>query len=304
MGVALGACTVPAAGKPGFSLDDGEMELGLGIHGEQGVRRVPLQPADAVVDTIVSTLVTQMGLREERVALLVNGLGGTPPMELAIVARRALAALRGRGIQVERAWAGNFMTALEMPGCSLSLMVVDDARLGRLDLPTDAPAWPGGGRVGPRRVFPAAPGPAVSAPSGEVSGAFGDAVRRAALAVASALEREEAALTELDSRAGDGDLGISMSRGAAAIRTMPDDAWGQPAAALTSMAQVLAAGDRGEFGAVLCYGAVAGGSGAWVGAGGGGSVGAGFCQCRGQCGGVGWGEAWRSVDAGCSGAGE
>jgi ATP-dependent dihydroxyacetone kinase len=250
MGVALGACTVPAAGKPGFSLDDGEMELGLGIHGEQGVRRVPLEPADAVVDTIVGTLVAQMGLREERVALLVNGLGGTPPMELAIVARRAFAALRGRSIQVERAWAGNFMTALEMPGCSLSLMVVDDARLRRLDSPTDAPAWPGGGRVGPRRVIASAPGPAVVAPSGEAGGVFGDAVRRAALAVAGALEREEAVLTELDSRAGDGDLGISMSRGAAAIRAMAEDAWGQPSAALTSMAQVLRraiAGSSGPF---------------------------------------------------------
>jgi len=247
MGVALGACTVPAAGKPGFSLDEDEMELGLGIHGEQGVRRASLQPADAVVDTIVATLIEQMGLDKERVALLVNGLGGTPPMELAIVARRALAALRSRGIRVERAWAGNFMTALEMPGCSLSLMVLDDARLGRLDHPTNAPAWPGGGRVDQRRVIPSVTEPDVVTPSGGVGG---DAIKRAALAAADALEQQEAALTELDSRAGDGDLGISMTRGAAAIRAMPDQAWGLPAAALTAMANVVRraiAGSSGPF---------------------------------------------------------
>ena len=95
MGVALGACTVPAAGKPGFTLGESEMELGLGIHGEQGVRRGPLEPADQVVDTILATVLQQAGIeRGDRVALLVNGLGGTPPMELAIVARRALATLR------------------------------------------------------------------------------------------------------------------------------------------------------------------------------------------------------------------
>ena len=251
MGVALGACTVPAAGKPGFSLGEDEMELGLGIHGEQGVRRVPLEPADAVVDTIISTLIAQMDMRAGRVALLVNGLGGTPPMELAIVARRALAALRSRAIRVERAWAGNFMTALEMPGCSLSLMVVDEARLKRLDASADAPAWPGGGRIGQRRVVlpMAADPPADVVPGGE-GGATGDGVRRAALAAATALERDEAMLTDLDSRAGDGDLGISMVRGATALRAMPDEAWGQPAAALAAMANVLRraiAGSSGPF---------------------------------------------------------
>jgi dihydroxyacetone kinase len=251
MGVALGACTVPAAGKPGFSLGDGEMELGLGIHGEQGVRRVPLEPADAVVDTIVSTLIAQMDMRAGRVALLVNGLGGTPPMELAIVARRVLATLRSHAIRVERAWAGNFMTALEMPGCSLSLMVVDDARLKRLDAAADAPAWPGGGRIGQRRVVlpVVADPPADAVVTGEAGGG-GAGVRQAALAAATALEQAEATLTELDSRAGDGDLGISMVRGATAIRGMPDAAWGQPAAALASMANVLRraiAGSSGPF---------------------------------------------------------
>jgi dihydroxyacetone kinase len=152
MGVALGASTVPAAGRPGFSLGEGEVELGLGIHGEQGVRRVPLQPADTLVDTMLDTIIADRGLRSgERVVLLVNGLGGTPPMELAVVARRALAVLRDRGLQVERAWCGNFLTALEMPGMSLSVMQVNDARLAWLDAPAAAPAWPGNGRIAAER---------------------------------------------------------------------------------------------------------------------------------------------------------
>jgi dihydroxyacetone kinase len=240
MGVALGACTVPAAGKPGFSLDDNEMELGLGIHGEQGVRRARLEPADAVVDIILDTLLAQTHLPDRRVALLVNGLGGTPPMELAIVARHAFAVLRARGFRVERAWCGNFMTALEMPGCSLSLLAVDDARLNRLDAPATAPAWPGGGRVGERRVTAtAAPSSASDVAIASEKSPLGAAVHRAALAAADAFERAEADLTDLDSRVGDGDLGISMVRGAAAIRGLPEDAWRGPAGALAAMAHAL-----------------------------------------------------------------
>ncbi|MBX9947258.1 MAG: dihydroxyacetone kinase subunit DhaK, partial [Reyranella sp.] len=148
MGVALGACTVPG-GRPGFVLADDEMELGLGIHGEAGVRRARLLPADALVDELLDTILADLALPSgARVALLVNGLGGTPAMELAVVARRALAALRARGLDVARAWSGNLLTALEMPGMSLSVLAVDDARLARLDAPSDAPAWPGSGRLG------------------------------------------------------------------------------------------------------------------------------------------------------------
>ncbi|MCQ4163091.1 dihydroxyacetone kinase subunit DhaK, partial [Roseomonas sp. GC11] len=163
MGVALGACTVPAAGRPGFTLEADAVELGLGIHGEQGVRRVPLQPADALVATLLDAIQADLGLAAgDRVALLVNGLGGTPPMELAIVARAALARLRGAGLEVARAWCGNFLTAIEMPGFSLSLMRLDAARLALLDAPASAPAWTGNGRIpeAPRHVPAPAPQPA------------------------------------------------------------------------------------------------------------------------------------------------
>jgi len=253
MGVALGSCTVPAAGKPGFSLGENEMELGLGIHGEQGVRRVPLEPADAIVDTILETLVTDRGLKAgDRVALLINGLGGTPPMELAIVARHAFQRLRDLGIVVERAWSGNFMTALEMPGMSLSLLSVDDKRLARLDAEAKAPAWPGGGKVAPRKILEAAAIAESRAPN-VADGPLAPAIKSIALGVASALVQQEAMLTELDSRTGDGDLGISMVRGADAIRGLSEESWANPTVAFTAMGNALRraiAGSSGPFYAV------------------------------------------------------
>jgi ATP-dependent dihydroxyacetone kinase len=254
MGVALGPCTVPAAGRPGFTLGDNEIELGLGIHGERGVERTTLRHADDLVDTILNTILTDRGLdRGARVVLLINGLGGTPPMELAIVARRAIAVLRERGLNVARAWSGNLLTSLEMPGMSLTVLPVDDARLQRLDAPTTAPAWPGGRRIGPAREIVRSPS-AAAAPEPVSSGPpspAGEAVRRSALAAAAALEQAEAHLTELDAAAGDGDLGASMTRGAAAIRALPEATWSlSPSAALTRIADALRraiAGSSGPF---------------------------------------------------------
>ncbi|OWJ66054.1 dihydroxyacetone kinase family protein [Inquilinus limosus] len=239
MGVALGACTVPTAGKPGFTLGDSEIELGLGIHGEAGVRRGPLQPADALVAEILETIVSDRGLAGgDRVALLVNGLGATPPMELSIVARAALADLAVRGITVERAWAGNFLTALDMPGCSLSLLKLDEERIALLDAPAQAPAWPGGGRIGPKRRI-RAPEPAPGAEARAAPSPLAPVLRQAGLAVADALIKAEAHLTDLDSRAGDGDLGASMVRAAEAIHALPEAAWANPAKALAAVGDAL-----------------------------------------------------------------
>ncbi|WP_149537488.1 dihydroxyacetone kinase family protein [Siccirubricoccus phaeus] len=240
MGVALDACTVPAAGRPGFALGPAEIELGLGIHGEQGVERAALAPADQLVERMLEVILTDRGFRPgERVALLVNGLGGTPPMELAIVARRAIAVLREGGLAVERAWAGEFLTALEMPGISLSVLRLDDSRLALLDAPAEAPAWPGPGRIAPaRRIVAAEPAPAVAKPAatGPLTPALGQALQR----VAAALEAAEGRLTELDSRAGDGDLGLSMRRAAAALRALPEaGALVDPPTALAAMADAV-----------------------------------------------------------------
>lgn len=248
MGVGLGACTVPATGRPGFQLDSGEAELGLGIHGEAGVRRVATPSAADLCATLLDAILQDRGwLPGQRVALLVNGLGGTPPMELAIVARAALAHLRLRGLLVERAWSGNFMTALEMPGCSLSLLALDDQRLSWLDQATLAPAWPGTGRIPAQRQLRATAASAAEAPP---QGPALPGLRRAALAAAAALDAAEPLLTELDAACGDGDLGISMQRGAAAIRALPDAAWSAPDIALRAVGQALRqaiAGSSGPF---------------------------------------------------------
>ncbi|RVU13975.1 dihydroxyacetone kinase family protein [Methylobacterium oryzihabitans] len=239
MGVALTPCIVPAVGRPGFTLGEEEIELGLGIHGEAGSQRATAQAADALVDVLIDRILAALDLGTgARAALLVNGLGATPPMELAIVARRALSALRGRGVTVERAWAGSFLTALDMAGCSVSVLAADDAVLAGLDAPASAPAWPGGGRAAPERVTvrgPAAAAPAVSGPACAAAPRF----RAALAAVAAALRADEARLADLDGRAGDGDLGASMVRAADAIEGLMDSAWTSPAAVLAGLGDAL-----------------------------------------------------------------
>jgi ATP-dependent dihydroxyacetone kinase len=238
MGVALGACTVPAVGRPGFELGATEMELGLGIHGEQGIERTALLPADAVVERLLGSILADLELPHgTSVALLVNGLGGTTAMELAIVARHALAGVRARGLQVERAWMGDFLTALEMPGCSLSILKVDPARLALLDAPAEAFAWRAGSELAAMRTIVPATIPPVS--PDKPPGLHTQRLRSAVLAVASALEAAEPLLTDLDSKAGDGDLGLSMTRGAEAVRALGEGAWVDPPTALARIGDAL-----------------------------------------------------------------
>ncbi|MCB8882865.1 dihydroxyacetone kinase subunit DhaK [Acidisoma cellulosilytica] len=212
MGVALSACTVPAAGKPGFTLADDEIELGLGIHGEAGVRRAPIEPADNLVTLLLDRILAQKGVKSgDRVALLINNLGATPVMELMIVARQALAVLEARGITVLRVWAGTFLTAIDMAGCSLSLMTLDQSRLARLDAPASAPAWIAGQK--PQALPQAAPPARAEVAPGTASPPFEAAIR----AVADVLMAAEPRLTAMDQAVGDGDLGISLARGSQAM---------------------------------------------------------------------------------------
>jgi ATP-dependent dihydroxyacetone kinase len=214
MGVALNACTVPEVGQPGFVLEADEVEWGLGIHGEPGVERAALRPAEAVVARLVEAIVVDRRIGVgARVAVLVNGLGATPPMELSIVADAAARELGERGVEVARIWAGNFLTALDMAGVSLSVLPVDDELLAALDAPTTAPAWPRTRSATAPAVVPAPP--RAARPDGELAG--DDPLRRCLEAVAEALIAVRDELTELDRRTGDGDLGISLARGAAAI---------------------------------------------------------------------------------------
>ncbi|MCZ7866151.1 dihydroxyacetone kinase family protein [Agrobacterium salinitolerans] len=239
MGISLGSCTLPAVGRPGFVLGDAEIEVGLGIHGEQGVRRMPIAPADELVKLVLETIEADGRLKSgDRVALLVNGLGSTPPLELAVVARSAVTRLEAKRVVVERAWAGTFLSALDMPGFSLSVMHVDDAMLNLMDAPTDAGAWPRGGVVNRNRVLPSV-GVKTSVTAQSSVTVAGERLRSAAERVAGALIAAEPKLTQLDSVTGDGDLGTSMVRGAEAILALPRQSFADISGGLMEMANAM-----------------------------------------------------------------
>jgi len=140
MGVALSSCTVPAAGVPTFTLGEDEMEIGMGIHGEAGVRRGKLEPADAIAETLTGAVVEDLELtRGDRVAVLVNGLGATPVEELYVLYCRARELLDAEGIGVHRSYVGEYATSLEMAGASISMLRLDDDLARLLDAPAISP---------------------------------------------------------------------------------------------------------------------------------------------------------------------
>jgi dihydroxyacetone kinase-like protein len=141
MGVALTSCTVPAAGKPTFDLPGDEMEMGVGIHGEPGRRRVKLATADAIAEEMLAAILGDLAPPAGGdVLLLVNGFGGTPPMELYLMYDAARRILAGRGIAVGRALVGSYCTSLDMAGCSLTVTALDDELRGLWDAPVHTAA--------------------------------------------------------------------------------------------------------------------------------------------------------------------
>jgi dihydroxyacetone kinase len=140
MGVALSPCILPAVGRPTFELPGGQMELGMGIHGEPGVRRGPLESADEIVNQLVAALLEDLPhSKGDQLDVLINGLGATPPEELYIVYRRVAELLTKRGLRVRRAWVGEYATSLEMAGMSISLLRLDDHLVRLLDAPASSP---------------------------------------------------------------------------------------------------------------------------------------------------------------------
>jgi len=140
MGVALSPCIIPQVGKPGFELGEGEMEIGMGIHGEPGIKREPLAPADEVATRITETILEDLGAASgERMAVMVNGLGATPPEDLYVLYRRVHDILAGRGIAVHRAYVGEYATSMEMAGASVTLFRLDDELARLLDAPAKTP---------------------------------------------------------------------------------------------------------------------------------------------------------------------
>jgi phosphoenolpyruvate---glycerone phosphotransferase subunit DhaK len=141
MGVALTSCTVPAAGKPTFQLAEDEMEMGVGIHGEPGRRRVKLATADAIADEMMGAVLGDLKLKSGSDALLlVNGFGGTPAMELYLMYNAARRILDGKGIKVVRSLVGSYVTSLEMAGCSLTVSALDGELAALWDSPVHTAA--------------------------------------------------------------------------------------------------------------------------------------------------------------------
>jgi dihydroxyacetone kinase-like protein len=142
MGVALSAGSIPETGEPTFELGDDEIEIGMGLHGERGVSREQLRPADALVEDMLSRIVADLPfVRGDEVCLLVNDLGSTTWMELLVVARRAHQLLADRGIGVHDTVVGSYCTCQEMAGFSLTLMRLDDELRRCYDRPADSPAF-------------------------------------------------------------------------------------------------------------------------------------------------------------------
>jgi len=146
IGVALSPCLIPGAAKPGFTLGEDEIEIGMGIHGEPGLERRALPPADEVTSELVRRLLddapADAAAPRRRVAFLVNSLGATPLEELLIVYRKAAELLGAAGVDIARRYVGHYATSMEMAGCSLSLLFLDAELESLLDAPTDCPFWP------------------------------------------------------------------------------------------------------------------------------------------------------------------
>jgi D-erythrulose 4-kinase len=268
MGVGLAPTILPAAGEPTFTLGDGEMEIGIGIHGEPGHHRGPLETADQITDRFLAELLKELDLAEgERVAVLVNGLGATPLEELYLIYRRTHHVLAERGVTIHRRYIGEYATSLEMAGASLSILHLDDELAELVDAPARSPFF-GQGTVDPS-VEPVESAAPASSPSRRRAGHVGAGeIRRTAepgrlravtLTVAAALPRHADELRELDAALGDGDLGITVGAGAtavgAAVEALPTDA--HPAEVLRAAGVAFAGANPSTYAALVGGGLVA-----------------------------------------------
>ncbi|KAK3233809.1 hypothetical protein CYMTET_55920 [Cymbomonas tetramitiformis] len=224
MGVALSVCALPGV-KPSDRLSSGNMELGLGIHGEPGAETAPIASADEVAARILEKITSYyVPLKEgEEVGLMVNSLGGTPSMELSIVGRAAKKWLTSKGVQVVRCYCGSFMTAIDMIGLSLTVIRLSPPLTARLDTPCEAPGWPL--TAAPSLSSAAAP---IPVPAGKLEGTIvgnpgepatpsAETLRAAIADAANAIMQAEEKLTGMDQIVGDGDCGLTFARGARAI---------------------------------------------------------------------------------------
>lgn len=141
MGMALTSCAVPAAGKPTFDIGDDEMEIGIGIHGEPGRKRMKMQTADEITEMMAEAILSDLPFKSgDSVIAMVNGMGGTPLIELYVVFNKLNQICQGKGVKIARQLIGNYITSLEMQGCSITLLKTDDEITALWDAPVHTPA--------------------------------------------------------------------------------------------------------------------------------------------------------------------
>ncbi|GAA1779008.1 dihydroxyacetone kinase family protein [Leucobacter iarius] len=231
MGVGLSPTILPAAGEATFALDPGEMEIGVGIHGERGSHRGPLESADAITDRFIAELEAEIDLAPGvRLAVLVNGLGATPLEELYVMYRRVHREIEARGATISYRLVGEYVTSLEMAGASLSIMRLDDELESLLHDPAGSPFFQQGDAPAPPLAAAAAVPPlaGTATAAGAVPVGSPSPLRALLLAALPRMSVHAEELRELDAVLGDGDLGITVSEGsaaaAAALAELPEDA--------------------------------------------------------------------------------
>lgn len=248
MGVALGPCSLPQTGTPNFEIGPEDMEIGMGIHGEPGMRRAPLASADTVADILMEPILAELGLGEgDRVAVLVNGLGATTQLELFLLFRRVRRVLEEKRIEIHARWVGEYATSLEMAGASVTLLKLDETLACLLDHPCRTPALTVGAEQAPpvgatrsaRQVRTTKASVAQDRACLVATGSITPDDFRAMMAsIAKAIRQNREWLSQLDGVIGDGDHGITMDIGWTAVTAALSDL--TPDATISEVCNVMA----------------------------------------------------------------
>jgi dihydroxyacetone kinase len=251
MGVGLSPTILPAAGEPTFDLPDGEMEIGVGIHGEPGIHRGPLETADEIADRLLGAVLDDLGLDSgSRVSILVNGMGATPLEELYVLYRRAHRILSDRGVAIRLPFVGNYVTSLEAAGASISILRLDDELGELLDASAKSPFF-----VHEPTADEVVPLAAEARQSVEQVDAVKGSPSAVATVLGRALDRLPAhadELRDLDAALGDGDLGITVTLGSEAARRAIDETAGESdAVVLQRVGAAFAGGNPSTFAALI-----------------------------------------------------
>ena len=235
MGVALSPCSLPQTAKPNFTIGAEDMEIGMGLHGEPGIRRQKLATADVVTDELMDNLARELSLAQgDRVSVLVNGLGATSQIELYVMFRRVKQRLDALGVRIHASWVGEYATSLEMAGASVTLLKLDDTLQALLDHPcrtlaltvgaTDPAVEKGAVRRQPERTADRGATPTEAARELIADGDITPALFRAMMQnVGNQIIAEKDWLSELDGVIGDGDHGVTMEVGWRAVQKALDE---------------------------------------------------------------------------------